>query len=469
MVNTRKKVVPSESTDLPASPAPTTTRSTRRSLGAAPVSQVLTPTRRSRRLSNSSVESISNDNANPVVAPTRTRRSIRGKPTSDSETEEIEVLTIKKRKVADQAGALGSIIEDAEVTKETVASTKADETLSKISPIVVDLDKEIQLEEPKNLPDEKNTTSETEVVDLFSEEETTPTPAADSVTVTDGNVSSALTISEDTETKETVLEETILEEVTEITHKEIEKEADKMEETISEELSEIIPNKIEKEADKMEETISEEVTEITPDETEKETDKPQDTNVDMASNDAASLKSEKVQAVLDRIKEFNSLEKVLPDKQQLKKKKNQKTNRPLKKKKVAQTVSAQENPVKVPLPCGADIMKNIPRGKSVSGREWKAPKSNPRYLYKDKGLKMPLAKHQQLKAERTEVRELENRMKEEERARRVDLAARKELNKKRTEENARKAEVVQVIRNTNKIKRMNKKQLKLIQKRDTSE
>jgi len=446
MVNTRKKVVPSESTDLPASPAPTTTRSTRRSLGAAPVSQVLTPTRRSRRLSNSSVESISNDNANPVVAPTRTRRSIRGKATSDSETEEIEVLTIKKRKVADQAGALGSIIEDAEVTKETVASTKADETLSKISPIVVDLDKEIQLEEPKNLPDEKNTTSETEVVDLFSEEETTPTPAADSVTVTDGNVSSALTISEDTETKETVLEETILEEVTEITHKEIEKEADKMEET-----------------------ISEEVTEITPDETEKETDKPQDTNVDMASNDAASLKSEKVQAVLNRIKEFNSLEKVLPDKQQLKKKKNQKTNRPLKKKKVAQTVSAQENPVKVPLPCGADIMKNIPRGKSVSGREWKAPKSNPRYLYKDKGLKMPLAKHQQLKAERTEVRELENRMKEEERARRVDLAARKELNKKRTEENARKAEVVQVIRNTNKIKRMNKKQLKLIQKRDTSE
>ena len=60
---------------------------------------------------------------------------------------------------------------------------------------------------------------------------------------------------------------------------------------------------------------------------------------------------------------------------------------------------------------------------------------------------MPLAKHQQLKAERTEVRELENRMKEEERARRVDLAARKELNKKRTEENARKAEVVQVVMN----------------------
>lgn len=58
---------------------------------------------------------------------------------------------------------------------------------------------------------------------------------------------------------------------------------------------------------------------------------------------------------------------------------------------------------------------------------------------------MPLEKHRQLKAERMQVRELENRMKEEERARRVDLAARRELNKKRTEENARKSEIVQVV------------------------
>jgi len=131
-------------------------------------------------------------------------------------------------------------------------------------------------------------------------------------------------------------------------------------------------------------------------------------------------------------------------------------------------IPAQEN-VKKALPCGADVMTSIPRGKSVSGREWKDPKSNPRYLYKDKGMKIGLSKMHQLKNERSEVRELENRMKEEEKQRRVDLAARRELNKKRTEENARKNEIVQVIKNTNKIKRMNKKQLKLIQKRDTSE
>ncbi|EFX83252.1 hypothetical protein DAPPUDRAFT_239967 [Daphnia pulex] len=125
-------------------------------------------------------------------------------------------------------------------------------------------------------------------------------------------------------------------------------------------------------------------------------------------------------------------------------------------------------PPKESLPCGADVMRNIPRGKSKSGREWKEPKSNPRYLYQDKGLKMPFEKITQLRQERQRVKELENRMKEEERARRAEITRRREVNKKREEENARRGEVVQVIRNTNKIKRMKKKQLKLIQKRDTT-
>jgi hypothetical protein len=72
--------------------------------------------------------------------------------------------------------------------------------------------------------------------------------------------------------------------------------------------------------------------------------------------------------------------------------------------------------------------------------------SSPRYLYQDKGLKMPFEKITQLRQERQRVKELENRMKEEERARRAEITRRREVNKKREEENARRGEVVQVVR-----------------------
>ena len=70
---------------------------------------------------------------------------------------------------------------------------------------------------------------------------------------------------------------------------------------------------------------------------------------------------------------------------------------------------------------------------------------SPRYMYKDKGLKMPHEKINQLRQERMRVKLLENRLKEEERARREDLKKRREINKQRMEANARKGEIVQVV------------------------
>jgi len=374
--------------------------------------------------------------------------------------------------VGDQAGTLGSISEEinnrnVETTEGTQGSVESGEKAGKVSPVLVDLDNEVELKESEGLTNQKNTTSEMEVVDLFSEEETASTPVTDSnVTVTDGNIRSTLIASEDTEIKASEeTGETVPEEV-KGTVSEVIKEtvSEEVKETISEAITETVPEEIKEAVSN--EVEQDPVSKVIPPMKE-ETDESQAIEVDPTSKNTDRLKSEKVQSVLNRIREFNNLpentKKALPNEQKPKKKKNKASN----KKKA--TVSVQENSVKLPLPCGADVMKSIPRGKSVSGREWKDPKSNPRYLYKDKGLKMPLAKQLQLKAERMQVRELENRMKEEERARRADLAARRELNKKRTEENARKSQVVQVIRNTNKIKRMNKKQLKLIQKRDTSD
>jgi len=422
-VSTRNKssAVNSEQSDTStAASTTTTTRSSRRSLGTVPT-EVLTPTRRSRRLSNSSVESISSETSNAA-----SRRSVRGR----SSVEEVEVLAVKKRKLTEKVETLGAISEEKNIqTADEKQGTDTDQVsqVKDSNPPVINIDDEVQLPCTKN---------PAEVVTIFSDNEETVTTSVDNKFVL---------VMEEVQDSVDVVQEPAVSVKNEV--KEPETELTAQEQTaavVSEEIkiTEVIEN--------AEPILKEEIS---------------------APQIIEEESNPKVKAVLDRINAFNALDNQIPvqfDKKIMKNPLRKLERKPLKKKSASKKIPAQEN-VKKALPCGADVMTSIPRGKSVSGREWKDPKSNPRYLYKDKGMKIGLSKMHQLKNERSEVRELENRMKEEEKQRRVDLAARRELNKKRTEENARKNEIVQVIKNTNKIKRMNKKQLKLIQKRDTSE
>merc|ERR1712113_203022 len=93
--------------------------------------------------------------------------------------------------------------------------------------------------------------------------------------------------------------------------------------------------------------------------------------------------------------------------------------------------------------------KQIPRQKPKSGKFWKAERSAFRAIKKDKGQRLSFEQRLALKEEKEEMRK------------------KIEENKAKKLENERKAEQFQVIKNPAKIKRMKKKQLRQLEKRDT--
>ena len=101
-----------------------------------------------------------------------------------------------------------------------------------------------------------------------------------------------------------------------------------------------------------------------------------------------------------------------------------------------------------------------------SGRFWKSERDRFRSVIKTKGLKQSLKQKTKLKEEKAKAKLYEQSLKDATKREREELRERKEENKKRREANQKKSEIVQEVKNVAKLKRMRKKQLKLLAKRD---
>ncbi|XP_035447813.2 coiled-coil domain-containing protein 86 [Spodoptera frugiperda] len=108
------------------------------------------------------------------------------------------------------------------------------------------------------------------------------------------------------------------------------------------------------------------------------------------------------------------------------------------------------------------------RGLPKSGRFWKSKKEKFSKINKTKGLRNSFEKKQALRVQMQKTKEQSKQLLEEFKQKQLERKERRRQNIERAAENKRKSEIVQVITNTAKLKRMRKKQLRFIEKRDTN-
>lgn len=113
------------------------------------------------------------------------------------------------------------------------------------------------------------------------------------------------------------------------------------------------------------------------------------------------------------------------------------------------------------------LEQQIPKGKPKSGRVWKEERKRFSSLVKTRGIRLSFDQKQKLRQDLKRVKEMSRAIKAEIQARKEAKKERRRANLKRAEENQRKSEIVQVITNTAKLKKIKRKHLRMIQKRDT--
>ncbi|XP_054280758.1 coiled-coil domain-containing protein 86 [Macrosteles quadrilineatus] len=110
------------------------------------------------------------------------------------------------------------------------------------------------------------------------------------------------------------------------------------------------------------------------------------------------------------------------------------------------------------------VRNDTPRGKCKSGKFWKTKKTRAKTMIKTKGLQLSYDKRKKMQEEIKLAKQLTRNALDERKKQKEELRERRKTNIKRRQENERKAEIVQVVKNPSKIK---KKHLRMIEKRDT--
>ncbi|KAJ8866953.1 hypothetical protein PR048_032815 [Dryococelus australis] len=108
------------------------------------------------------------------------------------------------------------------------------------------------------------------------------------------------------------------------------------------------------------------------------------------------------------------------------------------------------------------------KGRRKSGKFWKDDRKKASLNVKTRGLQLSLEKKRKLREQLKRVKEMSRQVVQLRKQEKEDKRMRREENLKKREENQKRSEVVQVIKNSAKIKRMRRKQLRRIEKRDTS-
>uniref|UniRef100_A0A0A1X1J4 Coiled-coil domain-containing protein 86 n=1 Tax=Zeugodacus cucurbitae TaxID=28588 RepID=A0A0A1X1J4_ZEUCU len=108
------------------------------------------------------------------------------------------------------------------------------------------------------------------------------------------------------------------------------------------------------------------------------------------------------------------------------------------------------------------------RGLPKSGRPWKTPKQKFTTIKKTTN-RLTFEKKMELRNELRHIKELSKDIKEQRKEAAVQKNQRRVENAERRLANERRSEVVQVIKNPAKLKRLKKKQMRMIEKRDISQ